>query len=86
MKILYFSDIPSPYSVAYINELGKMADVTAVYESLSSKERDPSWMNFAAPNVKLIIMKSLSLGTHKKIAFNAFGYIWKNRKEKIRIL
>lgn len=85
MKVLYFSDIPSPYSVAYINELGKLADVTAVYETLSSKERDASWKFFEAPNVKLIIMKGLLLGPRKKLTLDAFKFIWKFRQSKIII-
>lgn len=85
MKVLYFSNIPSPYSVAYVNELGKLADVTAVYEDLSSKERDASWKFFEAPNVKLIILKGLSLGEGKKISLYIFRLIWKFRKSKIII-
>ena len=85
MKVLFLSNIPSPYSVAYVNELGKLADVTAVYEDLSSKERDASWKFFEAPNVKLIILKGLSLGEGKKISLYIFRLIWKFRKSKIII-
>lgn len=85
MKILYFSDIPSPYSVGYINELGKLADVTAVYEQLSSKDRDSSWSSFSAPNAHVVILKGLSFGIHKKIALEEFILILKNRKSKIII-
>ena len=85
MKILFFSNIPSPYSVAYVNELGKLADVTAVYEDLSYKDRDASWKSFEAPNAKLIILKGLSLGEGRKISFYPFKLIWKFRKSKIII-
>ena len=85
MEILYFSNIPSPYSVAYVNELGKLADVTAVYEDLSYKDRDASWKSFEAPNARSIILKGLSLGEGKKISFYPFKLIWKFRKSKIII-
>ena len=85
MKILFLSNIPSPYSVAYVNELGKLADVTAVYEDLSYKDRDASWKTFEAPNVKLIVLKGLSFGEERKLSFYSFKLIWKFRKSKIII-
>lgn len=85
MDILFFSNIPSPYFVAYVNELGKLADVTAVYEDLSYKDRDASWKSFESPNAKTIILKGLSLGAGRKISFYPFKLIWKFRKSKIII-
>lgn len=86
MDILFFSNIPSPYSIAYINELAKLANVTAVYEKQSFKHRDSSWKFFSAPNVKeIIIMKGLSLGRIYKISFEPILQIWKHRKSRIII-
>ena len=85
MDILIFSNIPSPYFVAYVNELGKLANVTAVYENLSYKDRDVSWKSFESPNAKFIILKGLSLGEGRKISFYLFKLIWKFRKSKIII-
>ena len=50
MKVLLFSNIPSPYFVEYLNELGKMADVKAVFERRTAKDRDDSWKNVNANN------------------------------------
>ncbi len=85
MDILFFSNIPSPYFVAYVNELGKLADVTAVYEDLSYKDRDASWKSFKSPNARSIILKGLSLGEGRKISFYPFKLIWKFRKSRIII-
>ena len=52
MDILFFSNIPSPYSIAYINELGKLANVIAVYEKQSFKHRDSSCKSFSAANIR----------------------------------
>ena len=46
MNILYITNIPSPYVVDFLNELGKRAIVHAVFERSSSSERDPSWKQF----------------------------------------
>ena len=86
MDILFFSNIPSPYSIAYINELGKLANVIAVYEKQSFKHRDSSWKSFSAPNVKkIVIMKGLPLGRIYKISFEPIFQIWKHRNSRIII-
>ena len=43
MKILYITNIPSPYKVDFFNELGKYVDLTVLFELESSTERDDEW-------------------------------------------
>ena len=56
MKILYLTNIPSPYRVDYFNELGKYCDLTVLFEIQSSTERDKSWKSYKAENFKGIVM------------------------------
>ena len=46
MKILWLTNIPSPYRVKFFNELGTKCDLTVVFEKRSSSERDESWKKF----------------------------------------
>ena len=59
-KVFYYCNFPSPYYIGFLNELGKCCELTVVFERGASSERDDSWKQFSAPNIKnLIIMHGL---------------------------
>lgn len=62
MKVLYTSNLPSPYMVNYLNELGKRVDLTCIFERKSSKERGERWNSYKFFTFKGIILKGLSTG------------------------
>ena len=43
LKVLYLTNIPSPYRVDFFNELGKQCDLTVLYERKAATDRDSSW-------------------------------------------
>ena len=45
MKVLFVTNLPSPYRVDFFNELGKKVDLTVCYERRNSSERDEKWVN-----------------------------------------
>lgn len=45
MKVLYITNIPSPYKVDFYNELGKYCELTALFETDASTERSEEWKN-----------------------------------------
>jgi glycosyltransferase involved in cell wall biosynthesis len=45
MKVLYITNIPSPYMVNLFNELGKYCDLTVLYERENASDRDKSWFS-----------------------------------------
>lgn len=65
MKILFLSNIPSPYRVNFFNELGKYCELTVLFETDASTERDASWKAFQFVNFRGIILpgKRTSLDT-----------------------
>ncbi len=68
MKVLVLSNVPSPYFVDFMNELGKFCDLTVVFEKKMSTIRDKSWLNFRFINFKGVILKGIPTG-----AANAFS-------------
>ena len=42
-KVLYLTNIPSPYMVDYLNELGKNCNLTAIFERETDPTRPDSW-------------------------------------------
>lgn len=63
MKVLYLSNIPSPYRVDYFNELGKFCDLTVLFETESSTERDEEWKKYRFEHFKGIILKGKRMNT-----------------------
>lgn len=62
MKVLWLTNIPSPYRVAFFNELGKSCDLTVLFEKNASAERDESWKEFNTDNFNAIYLKGKSVG------------------------
>lgn len=83
MKILYLSNIPSPYRVAYFNELGKQCELTVLFETDSSKERDESWKSYRFENFKGIIMPGKRMGIDTAFCPSVIKYLRKNQYDYI---
>lgn len=43
MKVLYMTNIPAPYRVDFFNKLAKKCDLTVLFESKNSSERNEEW-------------------------------------------
>lgn len=56
MKVIFTTNLPSPYRVDFFNELGKSCDLTVVYERTSSAERDTKWKGSPALNYKEVYL------------------------------
>lgn len=56
MKVIFTTNIPSPYRVDFFNELGKSCDLTVVYERVSSTERNSKWKGSAAINFEEVFL------------------------------
>ncbi len=48
MKILFLTNIPSPYMVGYLNELGKYCELIVVFEKAFDETRPDSWKSLLA--------------------------------------
>lgn len=62
MKILWVTNIPSPYRVGFFNELGKLCELTVLCENVSSTERNKSWSNFECSNFNIVYLKGIRYG------------------------
>lgn len=43
MRVLFLTNIPSPYRVDFFQELGKLCELTVLYELESASDRDDTW-------------------------------------------
>lgn len=83
MKILFYTNIPSPYRVTFFNELGKHCDLTVVFETAISTERDDAWKRFEFKNFKGIILKGIRTRVDAAFCPGIIKYIKKNSYDHI---
>ena len=84
-SVLFISNVPSPYNVEYLNELGKLIRVTAVFERASSGERDKSWKKLNIKHFECIILKGIKAKVDSAISFGSFKYIKRYKDSQIII-
>lgn len=65
MRVLFVTNLPSPYRVDFFNELGKACSLTVLYERKSSQERDSKWINKGERNFKEIFSDCKEKGKDK---------------------
>ncbi len=70
MKILFVTNLPSPYRVDFFNELSQKCNLTVCYERESSSERDAAWKNESSRNFSEIYCKSKQIRTDKTIGLD----------------
>lgn len=75
MKILWLTNIPSPYRMKFFNELGKQCELTVLFERKSSSERDESWDTFSAKTFKAIIMPGIKMNVAEAFCPSVIKYI-----------
>lgn len=82
-KVLFISNIPSPYRVDFFNELGKYVDLTVLFEIDSSTERNISWKKYHFYNFTGIILKGKRTSYDTAFCPKIIKYIKKNLFEYI---
>lgn len=85
MKLLYLTNIPSPYIVDYFNELGKLCELKVIFEKHKSSERDNSWENYHFVNFKGIILKGISMAVDTAFCPQIIKYLKPNQYDYIII-
>ena len=75
MKVLFITNVPSPYRVDFFNELGQLCDLTVTFEKNTSTERDKSWVNYSFDNFTGIFLKGISINTDTAFSFKIIKYI-----------
>ena len=57
-RVLFLTNCPSPYRVAFFNELSKYVDLTVLFELESIKNRDDKWKSDETISYNAIFLKS----------------------------
>ena len=83
MKVLFLTNVPSPYRVDFFNELGKYCDLTVVFEKNFSSERDSSWKKFSFDNFKGVFLKGINVSSDKSFSVSVTEYLKKGLYDHI---
>ncbi len=83
LKLLFLTNVPSPYRVDFFNELGKLCDLTVVFEKKTSDERDKSWQNYRFESFKGIFLKGISVRTDAALCFGVIKHVKNGNFDKI---
>lgn len=75
MKVLFLTNVPSPYRVDFFNELGKFCDLTVLFEKKTSDERDEHWHNHRFENFKGVFLKGKSITVDTAICRDVIKFI-----------
>lgn len=75
MKVLFLTNIPSPYRVDFFNELGKYCDLTVLYERKTASNRDKKWISEGAINYKEVFLKGKHIRYDAAICLDVIKWI-----------
>lgn len=74
-KVIFCTNLPSPYRVDFFNEFGKYCDLTVLYERHSSAERNAAWKGTGAHNFNEIYLKLKPVGVDRSKGSALKNYI-----------
>lgn len=77
MKVLFITNIPSPYRVDFFNELGKYCDLTVCFERKCASDRNAKWIGDAPQNYEEVYLDLKPVGTSESMG-NAIAKYVKN--------
>lgn len=83
LKVLFITNIPSPYRVDFFNELGKLCDLTVLFERSSSSERDNSWKNYNTEHFHPVFMKGINHGVANAFCPSVLRHIKKGLYDRV---
>jgi len=62
MKVLFLTNIPAPYRVDFFNELGKLCELTVLFERRSATDRNKGWISDEAINFEPVFLEGINVG------------------------
>lgn len=82
-KILFLTNIPSPYMVNFFNELGAKTELTVLFEKNKSDSRDISWTKNMFINFEGIILNGIKTDSDKALSISSLKYLKKDKYDAI---
>lgn len=75
MKVLFMTNLPSPYRRLFFAELGKKCDLTVIYERKSARDRNKKWVAKKEETYNEIFLHSVKIGDDNSISFEILKHL-----------
>ncbi len=75
MKVLFLTNVPSPYRVDFFNELGKLCDLTVLYELKYATDRNGNWKGNNAENFNEIFLRGKRINYDSALCFSVIKHL-----------
>lgn len=79
MRVLFFSNIPSPYRIDFYNYLGRDVDLTVVFEARRAKNIQFNWNDNDTLNFEAVFLKKGEIN-EKRVNLRIFKYLIRCKK------
>lgn len=83
MRVLYITNLPAPYKVKFFESLGKLCDLTVIYERSSAADRNSKWVAKAEHTYEELFIHSIKIGTDNSLSLDVIKYIKKQKYDCI---
>ena len=70
MKVLFLTNIPSPYRVDFFNELGKQCDLTVAFEGKTATDRNENWKNKNCFKFNSVFLRGIRVKADQFVCFD----------------
>jgi len=78
MKILFLTNIPSPYRVDFFNEIGKYCDLTVLFERKKADNRNDKWLKDKFNNFESIYLSGFKTFDDSSLSFEVLNWLKKD--------
>lgn len=77
MKVLFITNVPSPYRVKFFNCLSQYCELTVLYEKEKSDERNEKWSERIAAGYTSVFLEGIKTGTDHSLSFQIVKFLSK---------
>lgn len=75
MKVLFLTNIPSPYRVDFFNELGKWCNLTVLFERKTASDRNNQWLKNKPSTFGAVYLTGLKIGNDSALCFGVLKWL-----------
>lgn len=81
MKVLFLTNIPSPYKMDFFEILSINCDLTVLFERADTGNRDASWLKKNSVGFKSVYLSGFNIGDENALCFEVIKFILKRNYE-----
>lgn len=80
IKVLWITNIPSPYRVKFFEKLGEKIELTVIFEKEKSDERHESWKQTQFEHFRAVFLNGYKIRTDSAFSVKVFSYLRESKE------